>query len=691
MGWRRLAVWILLAATGLAAGCDETGEEGDDPTATALDPAPESIMEVTLTDVDGTTKEVRLPVNQLVVLLEESTSAAEASRTLEQMLRDQAGVGLRRVGEIPSLRIYQLELDNPHAEPQQAVGLLDEVLEAVQAYPQVASASYNSVYRFSIAENGDDNCDVRGPLRSAYSTIDYYQTAPVFDVVLGLLAQSPVVVGVIDSGIDLTSGQFDDIQRGGAFEFVSATSLAPVAADVSAARHGTAVCAIIAADNEDGASNGLALRALDSRLHLVVGAPATTTGEALLMSILATTKVAVNHGAQLVNLSLGDNSVRNVFPSLSNARAAFTRLAVDTPEVLYVVSAPNEPGLVVAGNAAPAGLPVDNILTVGGLDGFDFSVYPASAVAPGVDLAAPGVEVPTCCDAGNGLTYGTGNSFATPIVTSIAALVKSLAPSMTGAELKAFLLAPANTYTAPEAVGGRRPALLRTVANAILQRGSPGTEVREVLDYHNAQPPDGLADSPGLMISRLFSEADFSISGPGYERHYTQDPGDTDPATIVTATANYITPGQLQFWLAQDDDLLKVDLGAFLLGTPYTLSSSAGSRSTMLVVAGSASGDRFTGSAVSGTVTFSECEITTRSLPLDSFTLGEAADMIAIEVVGRIEGVVAVGMINSEPVQDGVRYEIQATFTKCFALSGPDEATLAAIEQQCIGGYQHFP
>ncbi|HSA21127.1 MAG TPA: hypothetical protein P5076_06755, partial [Myxococcota bacterium] len=66
MGWRRLAVWILLAATGLAAGCDETGEEGDDPTATALDPAPESIMEVTLTDVDGTTKEVRLPVNQLV-------------------------------------------------------------------------------------------------------------------------------------------------------------------------------------------------------------------------------------------------------------------------------------------------------------------------------------------------------------------------------------------------------------------------------------------------------------------------------------------------------------------------------------------------------------------------------------------------------------------------------------------------
>jgi hypothetical protein len=691
----RTATFIVTAVflgTACPWGCGGGGEERDDPTATASFPRPESIMEVTLSDTDGSLKTVRLPVDQLVVLFDQAVSASQAEDTLGRMIADQAGVGLRLVGRIPSLRIYQLELDNPETEPQAAVTLLDGLSEAIEGYDSVTSATYNSVYSLDIAENDDDNCDIDGRSRSAHAAVDYYQAIPVLEAIIPLLPLAPVTVGVVDSGIDLTTGQFDHIQEGGRFALASAESPAPVAADLNARRHGTAVAAIIAADNGDGVGNGIALRVLGDRLRLVVAAPVASTGDALLMSILANTKKVVTHGASIVNLSLGDHTRRNIFSSLAGARDAFLRLAQGSPQVLFVVSAPNEAGLTVDGNCAPAGLRAANILTVGGIDGYDFSVFANSAVAPGIDLAAPAVEVPTCCGPGNVRTTGTGNSFATPIATSIAAIVRSFAPAMTGAELKTFLTAEANTYPAPVAVGGRRPALLLSVGNAILRYAVPGAEVRALIDFHNTLPPDGLADSPGLMISRLFSRADFSVSGPGYARRHTQEPGDTDPSTITSATANSITgAGQVQLWFAQDNEILKVDLGSFQIGSGYPIRSSAGSRNTMLVMAGSSAGERYTGSGTTGTLTFDECEITTRSLPLDSFTIGNTEGLIAVEVSGRIEGVSALGGIATNPIQQDVTYQIEASFTKCFALSAPDPALLRMIEASCLGGYQWSP
>lgn len=684
----------------LLAGC-RSGGSAQPETITVSDPDPRYVMDATLTDVDGTTKRVRLPVNQIVVVFERSVSSDAASGVLKRMVAEHADVGLKLVGQIPSLRIYQLEIDNPETDAQRAVARLDPVIAAVKAYGGVLSASYNSVFRFTIAENEDDNSSIHGTSRSAYSVIDYYQAVPIFDAIRTSLSFSPVVVGVLDSGIDLNTWHFSDIRdSGGGLEFVSDTAPTPYPFDASPERHGTAVCSIIAGNDRDGANDGVALRVLGDRLSLRVGSVLGAAGAVLLTKIVATAKVAVNRGATVVNMSIGDSTVRNILPSLTNARNAFQRLAEDTPGVLYIVSAPDDPGLVVQGNAAPAGLPVSNILTVGAIDSQDFTFWPGSSVSPGIELAAPGEVVPTCCRTpapGHLLTEYVGNSFATPIVTSIAAIVKSLVPSMTGAELKAFLTHPNNTYPAPAEVGGRRPSLLRTVGNAILAHTSPSASVRRLLDYHNTAPIDGLADSPGLVINRLFGRADFTVSGPGYDRHHVIPPAAEGgfESSILSTTSSFITAsGFTEFWLAQDSELVRVNLGSFHLGTPYALGS--GGANTMLVVADSASGDRYVGAGQSGTVTLTECEITTRALPLDSFSMMHDSDptndeLIAVEVVGAIAGAVADGTIASDPPQYHVRYGVVGTFTRMFGLTEPNAALLSYLEQHCIGGYQYAP
>lgn len=114
----------------------------------------------------------------------------------------------------------------------------------------------------------------------------------------------------------------------------------------------------------------------------------------------------------------------------------------------------------------PAAFPSDNIVSVaavnnrGALASFSSygSVGPGGTTATGVDVAAPGQDVLSSVPIGygasstNGLAYFSGTSMAAPHVTGVAALVESVQPSFTAAQLRGRIL---STVRPLAAVNGR--------------------------------------------------------------------------------------------------------------------------------------------------------------------------------------------------------------------------------------------
>ncbi len=682
-------LWVFLLGYAVVAlvsgGCSSASPDVDPPSEIFItDPQPRHIMEVTFELPHGSgAREV--PVSQMLVMFEQGVAQSAAERTIQDMARDLSSIGLALVGQIPLLGIYQIEIENEHPDAVSAIAALDAAIEEVQGYPGVETVSYNELLDAYFAENEDDNTEVTGADRGAFATVDYYQAIPVFDEVLRTLVLNPVKVGIVDSGILLDTGQFDEIQSSaGRFEYldVGYPDLGPT--DIHPQLHGTAVAGIIAADNGDGVTNGIALRVLGDRLSVFV-ANAHVVGNLFHMArAIAGAQAAVERGARLVNFSLGFSDGGSITSTLSRIQGQFTRLfeADTSTDVLFIAAASND-RLEINGNAAPAGLWAPNLITVGGVSSSVFNtLYADTARGLGIDLAAPATRVPVCClgnaAVGYSRYYLNGNSFGAPIVTSIAAIVLSIDPSMSGAQLKSFLTDEDNVYPAPSDVSGIRPALLKTVGNAILQRSSASTSAASIMDVILGIH-DNLADPSGHMINRMVGRVDFTVSGPNYTRHHVLQSTDL---VFLADGANFgiLGPDYIEVNLRSGSENVSVGVDAnFQIGRTYNMLGEAG----FLLFAGGASGE-FVGTAIAGSIRFTECELTTRSLPLNHFDTGEGIDRFAfIEIAGVLQGGVAQGGIGEEPAT----YNVSGSFTQGFMLWDVGDATRAYLEEACEGGY----
>jgi hypothetical protein len=372
-----------------------------------------------------------------------------------------------------------------------------------------------------------------------------------------------IVVGVIDTGIDVDHPEFDDAIHRNSTDIVSGS--AAFLDDVGG--HGTAVAGVIAARRNDALAHGVAF---DAEL-LVIRADAPGSCPAACAfdpsDVARATDYAVARGARVINYSIGGSG------SLDGDLGEALEDAVGAGRIV-VLSAGNDGGAdpifpaIFAGTSEARG----RAIAVGALDVdgelASFSNRAGSAkryflVAPGVEVLAPAI--------GGGAALVSGTSFAAPHVTGAVALVLDAAPFLSAEQVVELLLETATDLGAPgtDAVYGRG---LLNLAAALGPQGPLTVPLGSSVDGAGADLLEtglrlGGAFGPGPDLGR-------AIFLDRYGRPYRVD---LDHRRTVTETSPHLLS-----WLAPDEERLALStpLGAggalsFQLGAPARRTSLA--------------------------------------------------------------------------------------------------------------------
>lgn len=261
-------------------------------------------------------------------------------------------------------------------------------------------------------------------------------------------------VAVLDTGIDLNHADVKD-------RVVGSKSFVGTATVQDGHGHGTHVASTIAGS---GAESGGRLKGVAPGAELLVGKVLADSGSGANSGVIAGMEWAVEQGADIVSMSLGDDAGTADDPTSQ----ALERLSA-TSDSLFVVAAGNTgPGASTVGSPGAA----PSALTVGAVDRADaladFSsrgpVGEDQAIKP--DITAPGVDIVAARAAGTAMgtvvdanyTSASGTSMATPHVAGAAAILAQRHPDWPGTRIKAELTShttPSADYTVQEQGNGR--------------------------------------------------------------------------------------------------------------------------------------------------------------------------------------------------------------------------------------------
>lgn len=239
-----------------------------------------------------------------------------------------------------------------------------------------------------------------------------------------------VTVGVVDSGVDPASPKLRGaVELGRTYRVTDTTSVYTTAPDgrIDCDGHGTEVAGIIAGRTEAGDDrvSGIAPAARIYPIAIqgdIAQAPAVMIGAAI--------RDAADH-SQVINLSFAQ-------PTDSPDIRSAVEYALHRG-VIVVAAASNDAGVNVGtGPAAsyPAAYP--GVLAVASVSS-DGSADPTEARGRWISIAAPGDALTTVPRGGKDYVTVSGTSFATAIVSGVAALLKARFPSLSPAQLAARL------------------------------------------------------------------------------------------------------------------------------------------------------------------------------------------------------------------------------------------------------------
>jgi type VII secretion-associated serine protease mycosin len=286
---------------------------------------------------------------------------------------------------------------------------------------------------FVVVDTGDEPAEaVRDRLRAdprvAAAELDYvrrafatpndprYDTVPMQRVRLpaawdSVKASSSQIIAVLDTGVDLTHPDLDGVLEDGRNVILGNGT------PQDQNGHGTTVASIAAAETNNG--QGVAGTSWGARIMPVQVLNAS--GEGFDSDVAEGITWAVDHGATIVNLSLGGEGTTAV---LTNAVAYAA-----SHNVVVVAAAGNDGNNVVQYPAA-----YDSVLAVGATDDNGSLAY-FSQHGPWVDIVAPGTSLQGAASGGGYTSTATGTSFASPITAGVAALVRTKNPTWTAAQV----------------------------------------------------------------------------------------------------------------------------------------------------------------------------------------------------------------------------------------------------------------
>jgi subtilisin family serine protease len=310
-------------------------------------------------------------------------------------LRDQ--VQGTRIGEVADLNVKVWRV--PRGTEQAAVAKLAH-------NPHVAFAERDATVSTESVPNDPWWPNEWGPVR--------VHAAQAWDTTTG----SPsVVVAVLDSGVDASQ---PDLQGA----LVAGKDIVNNDADPADDNgHGTYVAGIVGARS----NNGLGVTSYCWSCSVMPVKVLGADGTGAMSNVASGITWAADHGARVVNMSLGSTSA-------SSTLAAAVSYAQGEGVVL-VASAGNYGSTTPVYPAA-----YDGVIGVAGTDGTD-NLYSWSSYGSSVDVSAPGINMTT----GRNGWYGnfSGTSSAAPVVAGLAGLVLSAAPTSSAAEVTAALTSTA--------------------------------------------------------------------------------------------------------------------------------------------------------------------------------------------------------------------------------------------------------
>ncbi len=648
-----IAAIVIVLAVGLAScggGNTATGRAPlpgyqPDPSLYGVDADPSRLL-----DVGGEGDEVvRAAPDLVVLLLANGLGRVDADRLADL-------VGGQVVGQVPDVSMFQIRLTT-----RDKAGL-DAAIALLASQPGVDSAGYDLVLEplATSCPVVHDNQRLASGDRCAFDDIESNEALTLFESWRPSLQLTAIRVGIVDSGLNGSHAEFQDqviIDSSGR----DGTWTKAMDETDPKKPHGTIVAAMMAAADDVSGIDGLARRFLGDSLTLVFGKMTGST-----FTTIVSMRRVVDLGVRIVNCSFGLNRLVTDQPAFRSEWKAFYRLLEAHPDVLWVVAAPNQPFEMTRTNHAPAGILLPNVLAVGGTQACKpMERYIRSATGTAIDIAAPAqdiIAIQAYRDAP--MQYVSGNSIAAPQVTSLAAILRSIQPSLSPSALRDDYIRGMANFGADE-VNGRLLNFPMTLGRLLLDLQPPlSGDIRDGIDHE----PDGKVDATMVQYCRLCGcTSSLEVVGVG-----TYQATSTDEAlgTMSTESFGFMMTDGATYDFYLNCPLCRFDLREFPIG--------AGSVADLATAQFHVMSGRFgIGQSLSGALQIESCRIGERVNDLASL----------ISVTGSYGG--EMKLTWADPYEEEAT-SFQGRFEAGFVaadLPGDDPLT-QLLESKCEGGRQ---
>jgi serine protease len=335
-------------------------------------------------------------------------------------------------------------------------------------------------------------------------------------------------------------------------------------------------------------------------INLSLGGDTTCSGE-----MQSAVDAAIAAGAVVVAATGNDGNVGLIAPANCNGVIAVTAHAINGENADYANIGPGTT-LSAPGGGPPVALGINDPINSPSFDGY----YIHSTV-----LFGPTSPTSATASGSSGAAYAgfTGTSAATPHVAGVAALIRSLAPSLTPAQVRSILSTAGNVRPYPAGSACASGGLLAGQCGAgLLDADKALTAVGpEATPAAAAGSDQTVTPGTAVTLNGAASKAFFGKTITAYQWTQTAGTPSVTLATPAAATTSFTAPatGTLTFRLRVTDNAgkvgddfvnVRVNSAPVLAAAPAAPTAASGSVVSFAVAATDVDGDPLTFTAASG-------------------------------------------------------------------------------------------